>query len=152
MINLVLSLIAFLGLIAGWFIRKYTKEEIKSGKKYFIWLNKAIALVLILVLLYLNLNVYFLIIGIVLGYFIRQSYLYLGLVSFDFVNYFIFLFGLGYSALEKYSKKILILSFVMFFVGVLIANIYKIDGYYSLVAGALLWRLLDAVPDKFRII
>ncbi len=152
MINFIVALIAFFGLIVGWFIAKYTKEEIKDGKKYFKWLHKLFVLVLIAVLVYFNFNLYILALGTVVGYFIRQSYFYLGMVSFDFVSYFVFLFGLSYSALKKYNRRFLIVSLVLFLIGFLIANIYKSELYYSFVAGALLWRLIDVIPNKFRII
>lgn len=152
MINLIISFIAFFGLIIGWFIAKKTKEELKEGRKYFNWLHKFLVLVFIGSLIYFDFNIYLLALGVLVGYFIRRSYLYLGLVSFGFFNYFIFLFGLSYSSLEKYSNKKLILCLIFFVVGVVIANIYKGSFYYSFVSGALLWRLLDAVPDKFRII
>jgi hypothetical protein len=45
-ISMLIELIAFLGLIAGFILAFFTQEEIKPGKKYFIWLKKAILFLL----------------------------------------------------------------------------------------------------------
>jgi len=153
MFNIIVALVSFLGLIIGWLIKKYTKEEIKVGEKYFKWLVKTIVLVLVVVLIYFDFNYYLLALGILMGFFIRNSYLYFGFVVGDFfISSLVFIFGLGYSTLRRYDKIFLIISFALFLLGFLIANIYKTNVYYSFVAGALLWRLIDVIPNKFRII
>jgi len=107
-------IIAFLGLICGIFLGKYTKEELKEGKKYFIWLEKAVLFVLILFLLH-NVSFSFLVIifsflGILLSRKLNKIYFYLGLtfvlVSDLGVSALIFIFGLPYGSLLYYNKKI----------------------------------------------
>ncbi len=107
-------LIAFLGLVCGIFLGKYTREELKDGKKYFILLEKSILFVLILFLLY-NVSFSFLVvisslIGVLLSRKLNKIYFYLGL-TFVLINdlsitALIFIFGLPYGSLLYHSKKI----------------------------------------------
>ena len=107
-------IIAFLGLIFGIFLGKYTKEELKDGKKYFILLEKAILFVLILFLLYKVsfsfLVVIFSLLGVLLSRKLNKIYFYLGLtfvlVSDLSISALIFIFGLPYGSLLYHSKKI----------------------------------------------
>lgn len=115
---LVESIIAFGGLVLGLLLAYFTKEELKSGKKYFVILERAILLILVILLLYKSWNSFiFLIIAFVAGFMvfigISRVYLYLGLALFlafmhtqTYAYYFvglICLIGLVYGALE-YNK------------------------------------------------
>jgi hypothetical protein len=59
-LNIVLALIiAILGYPVGLLIRKYTKEEMKPGRKYFIWLSDVLVILALIFTIYsLNLNIY----------------------------------------------------------------------------------------------
>lgn len=49
-----IALITSLGLILGGFIGYFAKEELKPGKKYFVWLQKIIFTLAIVFLMYAN--------------------------------------------------------------------------------------------------
>ena len=98
-------LISFLGLILGYIIASKTKEELIQGKKYFNILANLILITLIIFLttkiFYLGIEIFiFLLIGIILNYFIKKAYFFLGLtliISNELVlNLMIFIFGLNH--------------------------------------------------------
>lgn len=117
MINkLIIAIIAFLGLLAGQFLAKIAKEEVKPGLKYFKQLKRLILLALTFALLYPNIDQYAswifpFIIGFILSFFLKKRYLILGfslvLAStispqfFLLVAILIFLYGLPYGTLNK---------------------------------------------------
>src|SRR3989344_8836269 len=106
---MLLSFISFVGLFAGLLLAIYTKEELKSGEKYFTLLTKVILATIIFVLLYYTkFNLLFLFIGAIIGYFVNKIYLYLGMsVIISYVSKefniltvsLVFLFGLPYGTL-----------------------------------------------------
>ena len=130
--QVLIALIAFLGLLAGYLLTLLAKEEIKPGRKYFIILERAILIILALVLLSqvwtTKTFVIPFIIGLIMGYVLRLRYLYLGLalaasvsLSMEFfvvVASLIFLHGLPYGSIS--SKLKLPLHLVLFFIPVLI--------------------------------
>ncbi|MFH1376831.1 MAG: hypothetical protein ABIH25_04300 [Candidatus Woesearchaeota archaeon] len=128
---LIESAIAFGGLIIGLILAYFTKDELKSGKKYFHLLERVLLLVLVILLLYETWDSFiFLIISFVAGFMvfmgISRVYLYLGFalfLSFAYSQTFayifvgvIFLLGLTYGALE-YGKKMtmFVVSNLIFF-------------------------------------
>lgn len=142
------SVLAFIGLIVGIFLAKFTKEEFKSGRKYFVLLCRIVLFVLIVYLLYL-VEINWLVLGFVLGvlvaYFFSNVYFYLGLGVFSSLNvyvaFLVFLFGLPYGTLIYHQgrlKKKVLGSLIFFFIPVLmlLVNI-PITLVYSFVAGAL---------------
>jgi hypothetical protein len=150
-------LIAFLGLIFGIFLGKYTKEELKEGKKYFILLEKAILFVLILFLLYgvsfSFLVVIFSLLGVLLARKLDKVYFYLGLtfvlVSDLSVSALIFIFGLPYGSLLYHSKKIKewnwdLLYFAIPLVLLLVNDFVSLNIEYFLAftSGALFYRMI----------
>ncbi len=57
------SIVSFLGLILGIILAYIAKEELKQGKKYFIFLQKVIlTLIFFFIFYYLKLNIFFIII------------------------------------------------------------------------------------------
>ena len=137
-------IIAFLGLIFGIFLGKYTKEELKDGKKYFILLEKVILFVLILFLLY-NVSFSFLVVvfsllGVLLAHKLNKVYFYLGLtyvlVSDLSISALIFIFGLPYGWNLLYFAIPLILLLVNDFVG-----LYS-EYFLAFTSGALFYELI----------
>ena len=118
--------IAFLGLLVGYLLTFLAKEEIKPGKKYFVILERAILIILALVLLSQVWTspafIIPLIIGLLVGYFLKVRYLYLGLALaasitlstefFVLVASLIFLHGLPYGSIS--SKLKLPLHIILF--------------------------------------
>ncbi len=144
-----IAIIAFLGLIVGYIVSWNAKEELKPGRKYFLLLKNALVVLLFLVLIYFNFNLVALIVGLVIGYFLRFYYIYLGFVvgSGFLVNQgllfslLVFLFGLSYSSLERFNVNKVILSLVLFFIAFFVVLFYPYEFFISFSAGALLWRL-----------
>ena len=118
------SILAFIGIFVGLLIAKYTKEEFKAGKKYFIILYKSILFLLIIYLLYfvnLDWTILLFMVGFVITLFFSNLYFYLGLAVFSsasiYVAFFVFLLGLPYGTLlfhKKNVKKYLKYSFISF--------------------------------------
>ncbi len=139
----------FVGLLFGIILAKYTKDEFKSGKKYFVLFSKVMLFLIILYLLYFVnlsfLSVVLFIFGFIIYYFFRNIYFYFGLAYFGSLNIYLavfgFLFGLPYGTLVYYwenKKEYVLGSFVLFFVSSLILFL-NIDFSYifSFVAGSL---------------
>ena len=113
--NILVVVIAFLGVVVGYILSKFTKEEIKPGRKYFIWLKKIILFILAIALLYNVWGDYWVLIGwVVFGFivaFLINLYFFLGLAlfsSFSISNDFVllvaalvFMFGLPFGSLMK---------------------------------------------------
>ena len=83
MLQYFIPLIVFCGYILGYLIKKYIPEEQKDAQAYFHWAKKAIIIVLIFVLIITNswswYALLFLLVGIILGMFVTEIYLYLSL-------------------------------------------------------------------------
>ena len=116
--KLLIALIAFLGLVVGYILTFVAREEIESGQKYFIIMERAILILLALVLLsqvWITKTFFIpLILGLVIGYIFRFRYLYLGLALaasvtlaidiFVLVASLIFLHGLPYGGTSSKLK------------------------------------------------
>lgn len=117
---LIETILAFGGLIVGLILAYFTKEELKSGAKYFSILERILLLVLVIFLLYKSWNSFvFLIVAFIAGFMffigVNRVYLYLGfslfLASRFSQTYFysfvglIFLLGLAYGALYYIDNK-----------------------------------------------
>ncbi len=129
---ILISLIALLGLIAGVIIAKFTKEELRSGKKYFTLFSKTMLFIITIYLLYLcdiNWMLSGVLLGAILTLFIKNIYLYLGLAMFSSLNanlaLFIFLFGLPHGTLIHSKKNLILTSSILFLITslVLLINI-----------------------------
>lgn len=126
-------LIALIGILLGYLIAKFTKEELKSGLIYFKLLEIILLLILIIGSLYFSFNIYLFIIGIIVGVFIRFEYLYFGILLVSslfnkellFLNSsLVFVYGLPCGSiiyLKKnlrylfYSSLLFLLSFIVYF-------------------------------------
>lgn len=122
-------IIVILGLVFGAFLSKRVKEEVKQGKKYFIFFERLILVlfIFILILLY-RINVIILIgvvVGLLIGKYFKRIYFYFGIVivsvakNVELLLIFIslvFLFGLIYGARNKFKLKNLILDVVVFLI------------------------------------
>ena len=125
------TLVSFLGLILGYVLASKVKEELDKGKIYFDAIVKIILVVLITILAFRLTFFGFeiiiaIIFGIILNYFIKRVYLFLGLslILIDdklIASLLIFIFSLAYGTLEyiKYKKinyKSILLNFVLFLI------------------------------------
>ena len=163
--NLILIILAFIGLVIGSILAFFTKEELVQGKKYFKFSKKIILLILIVLFLfkafpnYLLVLVFF-ILGILIAVLFKKVYFYLGLglfFSFFYSSNFlilvltlIFLFGLvqgsfisfhfGYN--KKRISKTLFVNLILFLIPVLLIFFRTVQGYdylfFAFGAGAIL--------------
>ncbi len=136
------QLVVLIGLFLGYIIAKFTVEELKLGLIYFKILELMIFGILSITFLLNDFNILFLIIGLLLGFFLKFEYLFFGLVLFNnsvLLNYIlIFIYGLPKGTLFYYNKnlKYLIYNAILFFLGIIT---YFIDfNLFSLSAGALI--------------
>ena len=122
-------LVAFLGLLAGKIIFYYTKDEYKSGLKYFRLIEKILIGVIVLVLLFSKPSLWlfvYVLIGIVVGFFVKKVYLFLslGLLSvlmlsnnlILLVAVLVFFFGIVYGTVRQIKVKRIILNALIFFI------------------------------------
>jgi len=110
------TLVSFLGLILGYILASKVKEELDKGRVYFDAIVKIILVILITILVFRLTFFGFeiiiaIILGIILNYFIKRVYLFLGLslILIDdklIASLLIFIFSLAYGTLEyiKYKK------------------------------------------------
>ena len=152
--NILITLIAFVGLLIGKLLGFFVKEEIEQGKRYFLWARRLIALGLAIALMFnLSLGLHSavgFIIGILMALFLNMRYFYLGLallMAYAFgsnlvllVASLIFLYGLVYGSL--YPEKTLI-AFVFYLIP-MIFILFKdiLYSYSDLVNGFLTGAIL----------
>lgn len=127
MFEFVIAIIAFLGLYVGRILALVTKDELIFGRKYFIFLEKAIFSIFILFLLYFSPFSVLLVVGLFVGflssYILRKSYVFFGcaLAAAKFIGgeifvlfaSLIFIFGLVHSSL---SRRIIMFNAFIFFI------------------------------------
>lgn len=159
-------LIAFLGLVAGFILGKYTKEELKDGKKYFILLERLILFILIVFMLYRVdfslLVVFCFFVGMLFFYKLDKSYFYLGMLmvlslflSKDFlmnVTFLIFVFGLPYGSIFYQKKKIKEITWNLIYFAIplilLLVNNYvmlNVDYFLAFTSGALFFNFVKKI-------
>ena len=126
-----IPIISFLGILIGIFLKKIAKEEVKFGKfgsRYFIWMERAILLIIILTVLYFTENILIAallaIVGFVVGIFLSE-YLFLGVsIVFGFLksneillllSSLVFLYGLPFGSILRNIKIKHVLLVVLFF-------------------------------------
>lgn len=158
--QLLIIIIAFLGLIIGSWLAFLTPEEFNSGKKYFILLKKVILFILVIIFLLPTFNllytIIFFIVGVLTAKFFRKIYFYLGLalalsffISIEFsllTASLIFIHGLSHGTLQanKYLKdwkkiiKPLVFQLILFLIPTLTLffNFYVTD-IAALISGAM---------------
>ena len=113
-------IIVFIAFIVGYLIKKYNSEEKELQNKYYIYFEKFTLFLLIITIIITSYSssywfYIFLITGIVLGYFFKESSLYVGLSLLTF-NMYISIFACLYNIVigNKYLIKNLILFFIPF--------------------------------------
>ena len=139
-------LISFLGQFIGWFIANRTEEELKDGNKYFLVLTNLLIVSLILFSIYYSFNIYLLIIGLIIGFFINREYLFFSVLAMRndvLLNSLIFIYGLPYGSLNYKSIKILFMNIPLFFIPFLL--LFLNINFYSLGAGGLLGILVKRI-------
>src|SRR3989344_783744 len=120
---MIVNALSFLGSIIGYFIGRFTEEELKPGRIYFE-IIKIIVLALLTVFIFLkNFNLILLIIGLILRFILRYEYFYFGVLLTQNLNFLnaglVFLYGLPYGTLAFHKKnlKTLFYSVVFFVIG-----------------------------------
>ena len=139
-------LISFLGQFIGWFIANRTEEELKDGRKYFLVLTNLLIASLIIFSIYYSFNIYLLIIGLIIGFFINREYLFFSVLAMRndvLLNSLIFIYGLPYGSLNYKSIKILFMNIPLFFIPFLL--LFLNINFYSLGAGGLLGILVKRI-------
>ena len=137
-------IIAFLGAFAGRIISKFTKEELKAGRKYFLFGEQVILLMLAGYFLYLsqiNASVFiYFIIGFLLSLFFKEVYFYFALAfiicitqnNLILVSSLIFIYGLFHGSLGKKVYYILLYLILPIFFKNYLQYVYL----YPLLAGS----------------
>lgn len=146
MVNMVYYIISLLGEYTGALLAYKIPEEIKQGKKYFNILILILLPVIGLYSIYYFFSLFYLIIGLVLGFLIRKEYLYFGLISNNvFFASLVFLYGMPYGTLEfNKNKKLknLNINIIYFLIGIGLSFFLNI---YSLAGGALIGIFADKI-------
>ncbi|MBI4159353.1 hypothetical protein HY500_03800 [Candidatus Woesearchaeota archaeon] len=159
-------IIGFSGFVIGFFLNKFVKEELEIGKKYFALLSiMLLASLFFLIEADISLIIGFLG-GILLSLILKNVYFYLGLLitsialfqeSIVIVSSLIFVFGLSYAALNHsmLKKKLIIISFVLFFIPFLLLLQMRIIGsYYSIfqgiAAGGIVKYIIEIIKEKIQ--
>ncbi|MDP3918440.1 MAG: hypothetical protein Q8Q35_00860 [Nanoarchaeota archaeon] len=131
----IVPIIVFLGFVVGYFIKRYVPEEDKHRKKYFVYLEKGLLLSILGILYFyyrqsipehLLIDLGVLLLGVVVGYLFKESYLYLGMIMTTieiYTSMLIFMYGL-----VKGNKRI-IEKAVYFFIPFLLLLIPSIESY-----------------------
>lgn len=161
-------IITFLGLIVGKIISYYTKDEYDSGLKYFKLLEKVLIGLLVVVLLFSKLSLIlflYILIGIIIGVFIREIYLFLSIALLSvlflsneiilLVASLIFFFGIVYASVRKIEIKNIILNGIVFFIPfVLLLTKSFINTNLTIFLGVSIGGLLAQLgraPEKFKL-
>lgn len=141
-----IPILVFSGFIAGYLLKKYIPEEQKAAKPYLFWSERILLLLIIVFLLFhaqifSPLGILTILLGMLIGFFLREVYLYLGLafLSLDFLPaVLIFLFGL-----VKGNKHIIRNAFFFFFPFLLLVTKLPLEYTSFFAAGALISILLQ---------
>ena len=154
---MIFGFIAIVGLIAGIFIAKYAKEELKNGEKWFSLLNCLIILALIIVSFKINLNIAGLIIGLVFGLLVKKEYFYFGIGIASLINkninflysILVFLYGMPYGSLIYYKKQLKNITFdiVLFLIPALLY--FLSADLTSFSAGGLIGILIFKIKESY---
>ena len=122
-------IIAYLGQLAGYFLGKNSPEEMKPGTKYFSILKYIFLVSILIYSITQPFNLYLLIAGLVLGYFIKNEFLAFGCLTLHYLpSILIFLYGLPYGTelyIKKNFKKILIN--LIYFIPIITILIYNLN-------------------------
>jgi len=149
MMHFFVFVLGFLGLVAGIIIAHFTQEELKPGRKYFIFIEKLVLLIMaLLIISFIKGSFLFFVLGIVAGFLFRRIYFYFG-IALPLVNgtlllclsSLIFIFGLAYGSLKyldlkkKFTKDI-VFSGIIFFCALIVFSVFGFDYFLMFVSGA----------------
>ncbi|MFH1331899.1 MAG: hypothetical protein ABIH63_01300 [archaeon] len=149
MIKELVALISFTGFILGMVIASKTKEEVRPGKKYFKIARRVLLILSALFILnYIQVNLWLIITGGVVGYFIRKTMTYYGTALgaatitqlINVAGAFTFLFGLVEGTLQynQDKKKTIIMALILFFATYAAFRIINMEVMANAAAGAML--------------
>ena len=165
---MIIPVISFLGLVVGKIISYYTKDEYEQGLMYFKFLEKIIIALLIVVLLFSRVSLIlflYILIGIFVGVFVREIYLFLSLSLVSslmlgnnlilVVSVLIFFFGINNATINRINVKIIILNGIIFFIPFLFLLTKSfintnLSVFLGITIGGLLAQLGRA-PEKFKL-
>jgi len=152
----IIPAVSFFGIFIGIFISKYTREEIRNNRNYFMILSKIILGILVFILLLFTKDFLLLFLGVFTGFlsaYLLSEFLFLGLglgiglfLQKDYslvISSLIFMYSIFYGSLIRISKmnftKILVL-FIMFFLPFslfLLESVLYVDLIIGFAAGGL---------------
>lgn len=123
MVEYLIVLIAFCGILIGNVLAYYTKEEVRDFKKYFVYGKWTVLILLAGLLIMYNFFLPVLIVGII-ALSIKRIYLFLGLCMvlgmlmgnemYLIIAGMVFLFGLIQGSIVKFNKKQVLVNFALF--------------------------------------
>ena len=146
--DILIIVISFLGLVIGYILKEFVKEEIKKGERWFVLSFQILLSLFILFLFYLGFKIYLFYIGILLGVILSRFIPFYSLLSLSLIANFngylflnsslIFVLGVFYGILRKNLRILfnLILFLVPFLLFFLRINLYYL--ILGFVVGALL--------------
>jgi hypothetical protein len=157
MVNVLVLILSFLGLLGGVIVSYFTKEELKLGERYFLLLEKVLLLsISFTIIYYVGEFFLFLALGVLAGFIFRKAYFYFGLAlplaSETFLlllSSLVFVFGLPHGTLLaskskiKVVKKELIISANLFLAAILITLFLDYSPLLMFVSGALIINSID---------
>src|SRR3989338_2784998 len=123
-LNFLLPIVAFLGMVSGIITGRLAKEEFNENRRYVLFISRIILSILIVFLSYKSGSILSFLIGLVAGFFLTATYLYLGLAvastlasPFSFVvSTLVFLYGIPYGTLSfnTLNWRIIFLHMIFF--------------------------------------
>ncbi|MFH1211289.1 MAG: hypothetical protein V1645_05250 [archaeon] len=150
MLKELVAVIGFIGFLIGIIIAGKTQDEVKPGRKYLKIAKRSILIIsALLILNYIQVYFWFILAGMMIGYFLRKGMAYYGAALggaaipalVNWLGAFTFLFALVEGTIERKEEgnlKRLLMAFVLF-VGTYIAfRILNMEVLLNAAAGAML--------------
>ncbi len=156
-LQFLLPLAAFLGMIAGIIVGMFSKEEFNTNRKYLLIFSRAVLAALIVYLSYDSGSLISFLVGLVAGFFLTATYLYLGLavastlaspLSF-IVSSLVLLYGIFYGTLafSRFDWKMVLLHLAVFLLPFSILMIWP--GYSNALMSLSAGLLIGSLENKF---
>jgi len=151
---------AFLGLLFGYILGRIAPEEIKPGKKIFRSLKDIILLLVFgLVLFFVPLDILmlvFVVVGFLLGFFIRDYYFYFGVVVWSMVDLFsgvlvavlVFIFGLVEGTFKYKDYSLFFKKLFYYVVPVVLIVLFNVELGSTYLSSIFLGFLLKEIIRK----
>ena len=146
--DILIVVIGFLGLVIGYILKDFVKEEIKKGERWFVLSFQILLSLFILFLFYLGFKIYLFYIGILFGLILSRFIPFYSLFGLSLIANFneylflnsslIFILGIFYGVLKKNLR--ILFNLILFLVPFLLFFL-RIDLYYLIlgfVVGVLL--------------